>query len=620
MATTTVSAQLIQYKDADNQVIVNIKTIAGAVSLVRSDSSKYSADVTTVQQLADALGSMAFSNGISNATSSAAGLMSAADKAKLDGVAAGANKYTHPNSGVKAGTYRSVTVNAQGHVTAGTNPTTLSGYGITDAASKTHSHGNADITGLDASKLTGTIDIARLPQGALERMVTVADATARLALTTADVQKGDTVKQADTGLMYYVVDDTKLNSEDGYAIYTAGAATSVPWSGVTGKPSTFTPSSHTQAISTINGLQDALNGKAANKNMTGASADANGAAGLVPAPTKGAANRYLRSDGTWVIPPNTTYSQATTSTLGLVKLYTATGTAVDGTMTQKAITDALNGKSGTGHTHNYAGSSSAGGAANSVANSIAIKLNGGTTEGTNLFTFNGSAAKSINITPAAIGAAASSHGTHVSYSTNAPKANGTAAAGSSASVARADHVHPLQTTVSGNAGSATKWATARKINGLTVDGTADRSNYGSCSTAAATAAKVVDCAGFALVTGAEITVKFTVTNTAANPTLNVNGSGAKSIYYRGSAISAGYLAANRTYTFRYNGTQYDLVGDLDTNTVYTHPTSAGNKHIPSGGAAGQFLGYSASGTAAWKELFVIGNTTPAEACMWLKTE
>lgn len=41
--------------------------------------------------------------------------------------------YSHPNSGVTAGTYKSVTVNAQGHVTAGTNPTTLSGYGITDA-------------------------------------------------------------------------------------------------------------------------------------------------------------------------------------------------------------------------------------------------------------------------------------------------------------------------------------------------------------------------------------------------------------------------------------------------------------------------------------------------------
>ena len=48
--------------------------------------------------------------------------------------------YTHPNSGVTAGTYRSVTVNAQGHVTAGTNPTTLAGYGITDAAAKSHNH------------------------------------------------------------------------------------------------------------------------------------------------------------------------------------------------------------------------------------------------------------------------------------------------------------------------------------------------------------------------------------------------------------------------------------------------------------------------------------------------
>lgn len=45
-------------------------------------------------------------------------------------------KYSHPNSGVTAGTYRSVTVNAQGHVTAGTNPTTISGYGITDAYTK----------------------------------------------------------------------------------------------------------------------------------------------------------------------------------------------------------------------------------------------------------------------------------------------------------------------------------------------------------------------------------------------------------------------------------------------------------------------------------------------------
>ena len=42
---------------------------------------------------------------------------------------------THATSGVLANTYKSVTVNTYGHVTAGTNPTTLSGYGITDAMS-----------------------------------------------------------------------------------------------------------------------------------------------------------------------------------------------------------------------------------------------------------------------------------------------------------------------------------------------------------------------------------------------------------------------------------------------------------------------------------------------------
>lgn len=46
------------------------------------------------------------------------------------------NVYTHPNSDVTAGTYKSVTVNAQGHVTGGSNPTTLAGYGITDAETK----------------------------------------------------------------------------------------------------------------------------------------------------------------------------------------------------------------------------------------------------------------------------------------------------------------------------------------------------------------------------------------------------------------------------------------------------------------------------------------------------
>ena len=226
--------------------------------------------------------------------------------------------YTHPNSGVAVGTYHSVTVDAKGHVTKGENPTTLAGYGITDAAPLQHTHKSADIQSLDASKLTGTIDIARLPQGALERCVVVADDKARLALTKDKVQQGDTVKVTGTGKMYFVVDDSKLNAEAGYEVYTAGSATSVPWSGVTDKPSTFPPSAHTQAISTITGLQGVLDGKAANTNMTAATADAAGKAGLVPAPGAGKQDKYLRGDGTWATPTNTTYVNATTSAAGLM--------------------------------------------------------------------------------------------------------------------------------------------------------------------------------------------------------------------------------------------------------------------------------------------------------------
>ena len=164
----------------------------------------------------------------------------------------------------------------------------------------------------------------------------------------------------------------------------------------------------------------------------------------------------------------------------------------------------------------------------------------------------------------------------VAPSETTPKAAGTAATGTEETFARGDHVHPKQTSVTGNAGTATKLATARTIDGVSFNGSAAITHYGTCSTAAATAAKVVACTGFTLVTGATIRVKFTVANSAASPTLNVNSTGAKAIYYRGAAITAGYLAANRTYEFVYNGTQYELVGDIntDTNTTYTAASAA----------------------------------------------
>jgi hypothetical protein len=55
-------------------------------------------------------------------------------------------------------------------------------------------------------------------------MVTVVDDTARFALTTSDVQLGDTVKVTSTNKMYLVIDASHLDSESGYQVYVAGRA------------------------------------------------------------------------------------------------------------------------------------------------------------------------------------------------------------------------------------------------------------------------------------------------------------------------------------------------------------------------------------------------------------
>lgn len=121
--------------------------------------------------------------------------------------------------------------------------------------------------------------------------------------------------------------------------------------------------------------------------------------------------------------------------------------------------------------------------------------------------------------------------------------------------------------------NATMLKTTRNIDGIDFNGSANVVHYTTCSTAAGTAEKAVECSGFKLDTGAFVIVKFTVTNTAAvaNLKLNVNSTGAKPIKYRGANLSgAGILAANRFYIFVYDGTNYELVGDLDTNSTYTN--------------------------------------------------
>lgn len=83
------------------------------------------------------------------------------------------------------------------------------------------------------------------------------------------------------------------------------------------------------------------------------------------------------------------------------------------------------------------------------------------------------------------------------------------------------------------------------------------SRYGTCATAAATAAKVVTLSDFVLSIGAVIGVNFSYKNAASSPTLNVNGVGAKAIYFNGSVVSTSQIP--KMAYFQYDGTYWQLI-------------------------------------------------------------
>lgn len=127
--------------------------------------------------------------------------------------------------------------------------------------------------------------------------------------------------------------------------------------------------------------------------MTAATSNTAGTAGIVPAPDAGKQAAFLRGDGTWAFPTdtNTTYVFAN-GTDGSFTVIPRNGES------QKVLI----GKPATAGTADNA---------TQVKNSLIVTLNSGSNEGTTKFTFNGSAQKTVNITPGSIGAATSAQGT-----------------------------------------------------------------------------------------------------------------------------------------------------------------------------------------------------------------
>lgn len=97
--------------------------------------------------------------------------------------------------------------------------------------------------------------------------------------------------------------------------------------------------------------------------------------------------------------------------------------------------------------------------------------------------------------------------------------------------------------------------------------------YGTCSTATATAAKVVTLSGFSLYRGAQIAVQFINGNSASPITLNVNSTNAIQVKVNDSESSTGKLdfAAKTTATFVYDGTYWRYTGsdNLENEITWT---------------------------------------------------
>ncbi len=121
--------------------------------------------------------------------------------------------------------------------------------------------------------------------------------------------------------------------------------------------------------------------------------------------------------------------------------------------------------------------------------------------------------------------------------------------------------------------TASDWCCAQsEIYGTSgSDGEDGTTLYATCITAAATAAKVATItptkSNFELTTGTTVSVKFSYTNTASSPTLEVNGTGAYAIYYKGAAITASYIVASMTLTFCFNGSEWEYTGYVNTDTT-----------------------------------------------------
>lgn len=494
-----------------------------------------------------------------------------------------------------------------------------------------------------ASKIKGVLSLDNLPQGALERLVKVENQTARLKLTKEQVQLGDTVQELDTGLMYIVVDENNLDSSDGYIVYTAGSAASVPWAGVTGKPGSFTPSAHTHTLSQITDYKAYVH-PAYTQRSSGLykiTVDNTGHVSAVTAVTK--------SDITALGIPgqdtNTTYTTATSDTLGLIKIgYSASG------KNYPLLLDS-NGKAyvtvpwtDNNTTYTQASSSALGlikiGYATSGKNYAVVLDSEGKAYVNVPWTDNNtvySKATSTTLGLLKIGYVASGKNYPVTLDSDGnayvsvpwTDTNTTYSAFKGASSSAGGSVGLVPAPSSGQTSLFLKsdgtWGTPTNTTyGLATsssNGLLSSGDFTKLSKFTATEASFLSGVTSAIQTQLNGKAPSSHTHTKSQitdfptsmPASDVSAwakASTKPTYTPtevgviGTAPTSGQVAVFDGTTGKIKSTGFTIAASVPsgakfTDTVYTHPTSSGNKHIPSGGSSGQILRWSADGTAVW---------------------
>lgn len=137
-----------------------------------------------------------------------------------------------------------------------------------------------------------------------------------------------------------------------------------------------------------------------------------------------------------------------------------------------------------------------------------------------------------------------------------------------------------QLGVGGAASSAAKLTTARTIDGVAFDGSKAISHLGLCNTAANQAAKSATVTGFQLVEGARVNIFFPAGNTAQQPTLNINNTGAKNISFPPSMKSD--IPAYGMMEFVYYSNSYMPIssGQLKTSIENAVVNDSGTPTVP----------------------------------------